>query len=137
MPKECEHEGCSNPVWSKGYCQWHVKKTPIKQKSGNNLKRKPLNKVSGKRKEQEREYSKLRKKHLEDNPTCVVCGGKATQVHHRLQIRYGKFLNDTSQFLSVCAADHRMIHNNVAFSIQEGYLASAEEKAKYLKDNLK
>ena len=100
------------------------------------LKRSPLKKVANKRKLQEKEYSKKRKKHLENNPNCVSCGGVATEIHHRMQIRYGKFLNDESQFLSLCNPCHRYTHNNVEVSVQLGYLASKEEKAKYLRDNL-
>lgn len=135
--KVCEREGCGNPVWSKGMCKWHVpKKMPENKNSGNNLKRSSLRKKSAKRKVQEDEYSKKRKKHLEVNPKCVSCGSIADQVHHRLQIRYGRFLNDESQFLSVCGPCHRHIHDNVEFSVEMGYLASKEEKAKYLRENL-
>lgn len=98
--------------------------------------RSPLKKVSGKRARELAVYSALRKEHLEKNPNCVACGGKADQIHHRMQIRYGKFVNDVSQFLSMCGNCHTFTHNNVDFSIKEGYLASKEEKAKYLRDNL-
>jgi hypothetical protein len=132
MPKTCSYNGCNNPVWSKGRCKYH----PLAKSGSKGLKKTPIKKISDKRRVQEKEYSKLRREHLKNNPKCVVCGCEADQIHHRMQIRYGKFLNDSSQFMSVCAPCHRIIHDNVAFSIREGYLASAEEKAKYLKKNL-
>jgi hypothetical protein len=135
MPKTCKHDGCDYNVWGGGYCKIHQGYRPNKNK-GNKPKKAPLKKVSDKRRAEEKEYSKKRKKHLEKHPNCVSCGGKADQIHHRMQIRYGRFLNDESQFLSMCASCHRFTHDNVEFSVKMGYLASKKEKAKYLKDRL-
>lgn len=30
MAKTCNHEGCENPIWSKGMCKWHVPKKKSK-----------------------------------------------------------------------------------------------------------
>jgi len=111
-------------------------KSCVSKSKGNSLKSTKIDRRSEKRVVQEKEYSKLRRKHLEENPLCFVCGGEADQIHHRMQIRYGDFLNDTAQFRSACAPCHRSIHNNVAHSIENGYLASKEEKANYLKENI-
>ena len=111
-------------------------KSCVGKSKKSSLKSTKIDRRSGKRVVQEKEYSRLRSKHLYDNPTCVACGGVADQIHHRMQIRYGDFLNDTTQFLSVCGDCHKLIHDNVAHSTENGYLASKEEKGQYLKKNI-
>lgn len=65
---------------------------------------------SRKRANQEREYSKLRRKFLIENPVCQVegCGCEATDVHHRGG-RIGKRLTDVSLFMAVCRSHHNYI----------------------------
>lgn len=126
---------CGNKAYS-DYCFQHKPRKPIGQKADGLKSGKKLDRRSKKRVEQEKEYSKLRKQYLEANPLCERCKKEASEIHHFYQIRYGKFLNDTDQFVGLCAPCHRFTHDNVELSIKEGFLASPEQKAKYLKENL-
>lgn len=124
MPKQCEHEGCSNPIWSRATmrCKVHQSNNySAKKNEGNKLKKSPLKKISDKRKKQEAAYSVLRKQFLKDNPNCEICGGVATEIHHKFH-REGERLNDTSYFMAVDRKCHRMIHDNPEDSYRLGYL---------------
>ena len=118
--KTCKHEGCSNPVWSQGMCQWHKPKKPLKSNSAP-LKKTPIKRISDKRKKQEAAYSVLRKKYLEDNPRCEICGSPASQIHHKWH-RENERLNDTKYWMSVDDKCHKMIHRNPEDSYRLGYL---------------
>jgi hypothetical protein len=87
------------------------------------MKRTPLRKVSKKRQKELREYSKLRKAHLSEHPTCEVCKERqATDIHHILARGRGGGLNDTGNFLAVCRPCHTLIHEKPSYARENGWL---------------
>jgi hypothetical protein len=93
------------------------------QKKPRSLKtqRKPILKVSERRKVEEKEYSKLRKVFLEENPQCQVEGCKeaATEVHHKG--RRGKNYLRVELFMAVCSQHHDKIEKNGLWAKSMGY----------------
>lgn len=75
--------------------------------------KKPLPKYTPKRAKQLGFYRILRKGFLEANTHCqakfLCCSGSATQVHHK-NSRVGDKLNDTRDFLAICAPCHLHLH---------------------------
>lgn len=113
---------------------FHTKKT-IEYK-----KVKAIKKVSTKRAKELREYSKLRKKYLEEHPLCRPCMREsaigydgeillqctqfvqyATDIHH-IEGREGSLLNKIESWLPVCRQHHMQIHNNPKWAIENGYI---------------
>lgn len=74
-----------------------------------------MRKLSLKRQKQNREYLKIRKQYLLDQPYCQAiitgCEMNANQIHHQ-KGRIGELLNNTDHFLAVCENCHRWIENN-------------------------
>lgn len=73
-------------------------------------KPKPIARRSVKRSKEEREYAKLRKKFLGENPLCVLavehdCTIHATEVHHS-KGRIGELLLAVEHFIPVCHNGH-------------------------------
>lgn len=68
---------------------------------------------SVKRAKQEREYSKLRDKFLQDNPVCMFpeCQSEQVTLHHS-KGRIGNLLTDVSTFRSLCFKHHQYIELN-------------------------
>lgn len=101
--------------FSGSYCK--ICGTPPEKK-----KPKPIAKRSKKRAKEETEYSKVRRVYLEHFPVCEVwnCGEKSTEIHH-LQGKVGSLLIDVNNFLAVCRKCHDYIHDNHAWSIEQGY----------------
>lgn len=90
--------------------------------------RKKLRKVSPRQSKRIREYLKIRKKFLSqpDNILCRLCakeghGRLATEIHHR-RGKVGALLFDVRWFLPTCWQHHRKIHDNVAWSLKEGWM---------------
>jgi 5-methylcytosine-specific restriction protein A len=55
----------------------------------------------------DREWQKLRAKHLRDNPACIVCGAKATTVDHIRTVKERPELRlDPLNLKSMCASCH-------------------------------
>lgn len=83
------------------------------------------------------EYTPIRKAFIIDHEGCEAglseCTYIATEIHHRMQIRYGYALNDVDQFVAVCSACHKEIHANPEEAISRNLLASRSEKAAYVK----
>lgn len=73
-----------------------------------------MRKYSKKRSKLNSEYSKLRKEHLESHPICQAkifdCSINSTDIHHTKG--RGKYLNDTSTWLSVCRNCHNWIEEH-------------------------
>lgn len=73
-----------------------------------------IKKISSKMSKLNSEYSKLRKKFLDDKPMCEAhvfkCTLKSTDVHHKKG--RGKYHLDTSTWLSLCRNCHNWIENN-------------------------
>lgn len=98
-------------------------------------KREPINKISEKQKEVNKEYSKLRKEFLSqaENKYCqakVKCGGKkrATDVHH-LEGRSGKKMLDPKTWMAVCRECHNHIHDHDGESLEKGLKKSRITKS--------
>lgn len=72
---------------------------------------KPVNKVSKKKKQEDKEYSRLRNIYLESSPYCEAklpgCAGVAGEVHHRA----GRGLSylDVSTWIGLCRSCHSYI----------------------------
>ena len=79
-----------------------------------------IKKVSEKRKQQNDEYSKLRKLYLESHLFCEVkfpgiCMGKATEIHHLYSGRdREKYYLDINTYKAICRNCHNMIHSNMS-----------------------
>tara|TARA_R110000868_G_scaffold349488_1_gene610811 strand:+ start:59 stop:322 length:264 start_codon:yes stop_codon:yes gene_type:complete len=86
------------------------------------MKRTPIRRVSKKRASQLRVYSKLRKEYLTQYPTCAVCQVRPSEHVHHKNKRTNEKLNDTKDWLNVCAFCHRTIHDNMVWARKLGYL---------------
>jgi len=85
-------------------------------------KRKRIKPLSDKRKKQNAEYKIVRDQYLIENPVCVRCPAKATEVHHA-NGRRGKRLIDVDYFVEVCRTCHRWIHDNPKEAKENGWFA--------------
>lgn len=99
MPKICLVEDCDRNVWGKGYCGVHQwMRTDKKKKS---VSRKPLNKMSKKRKVTQVEYKSIcdeidREAKENDAYDCFFCNEeiKGRADHHHLKGRDGNKYTD-------------------------------------------
>ena len=82
-----------------------------------------IRKLSTKRQKQYREYLKLRRGHLKNNPECYCCGFQATEIHHR-KGRVGELLTDTTTFISLCRSCHHWIESHPLEAKEKGYSLS-------------
>lgn len=118
MPKTCSHPSCTNPVFSKGMCKWHVPKTAVKKKS---LRIKP---VSDKQVERLKEYKVARGLYLADHPFCEAkfegCLRDANQIHHRAG-RIGSLLTDPNHFMAICGPCHVKVETEPLLAKELGY----------------
>lgn len=74
-----------------------------------------VRKVSKKRAKENREYAKVRKEYLEENPNCEAnlagCSYVATDIHH-MKGRCGSLLTDVRHFRALCRNCHCFIEEN-------------------------
>jgi len=91
-------------------------------KRGGPLKRKtPLRRVSKRRSEEMKEYSKKRTEFLTELPICEVCmKATATDVHHKAG--RGKHYLDEETWLSTCRSCHDRIHREPIWAREKGFL---------------
>lgn len=111
----CKTPDCPNPIENrdKGLCSscGHA----LRKAERNALKTKKvytIPKVTAKRKEENKAYTPLRKKYLEDHPECQVkllgiCTGKALEIHH-VSTSHKDFLN-IKTWKSSCKECHRFL----------------------------
>ncbi len=66
---------------------------------------------SKKRATSEREYSKLRKEFLAENPRCCCCTLNASTVHHQ-RGKVGRLLCDVRWFVPLCLPCHQWVEEN-------------------------
>lgn len=85
------------------------------------VKPKPIQKLSGKRKQEMFQYLKLRQEFL-PGKICPVTGNKATEIHH-MRGRIGKLLLDTKYWLPVTREGHIKIENNSDWAYKNGFSA--------------
>ena len=100
-------------------------KQRLELKNGATKERKAaINRVSPKRKEEEKEYLKLRDKFLK-NKKCVYkgCKAPARDVHHAAG-RVGKNYLAVATWLPVCRAHHVWFELNPKFAKELGYSKS-------------
>lgn len=126
ITRKCDHDGCSNPHFAKGFCKWHqylradYKKPEAKR-----------TKIAPKSKKQialDKAYSVLRRKFMSDpsNQFCPVMKalGKgnvpATDVHHKKG--RGKYMLDVSTWMAVSREGHVYIHDNPEESYKRGWM---------------
>ena len=84
------------------------------------MNRKPIKKMSDKRKKELNEYKTLRLKFLKENPFCKVCGKESNQIHHA-KGRENSLLNDLTYFVAVCGQCHAKIELNPLWAKKNGY----------------
>ena len=117
MPKICEHDGCSNSIWSRKTmrCKLHMASQSVTPK------RKPVKKVSDKQKKRNLDYLKVRMDYLNLHKNCQLCSAPATDIHHRVG-RLGNKLTDTNYFMALCRPCHTKIETNREWAYEKGYL---------------
>lgn len=79
-----------------------------------------MKRVGDKQSARNRLYAKLRKQYLEENRYCEVCGGMATDVHHK-KGRLGWRLIAIGHFLPVCRTCHDKIEQKPKWAKENGY----------------
>lgn len=92
---------------------------PTTVKVAKPLKRTPVKKVSDKRKEQNTLYSQARATWI-IGKRCACCGDPATEVHHKAG-RTNDLLLEKKYWLPVCNGCHRLITEDSAWAVKEGY----------------
>ncbi|NBO61650.1 MAG: HNH endonuclease [Flavobacteriia bacterium] len=90
-------------------------------KRSGTLKRTPLRRVSKKRAQQNRKYTKLREEYLKHNPVCDACGGRATEIHHK-RGRFQERLLDKDFFSPLCRGCHQKVHMEPKWAYSVGLL---------------
>lgn len=107
MSKNCSHATCEGE-----YCRREKKQKKV-------YKIRPFSK---KRVKENKKYSALRKKFLEENPICEAklkgCTGVATEAHHTEG--RGKNLLNEEKLLAVCHSCHVQITVNSKQAIEKG-----------------
>lgn len=113
---------CKLPHCLNNDCHWckrrNKPKTPIKRTP---IKKKPckIKRVSDKRGREEREYSKLRKKFLNEHKICECgCGKEANDVHH--SAGRGKYFLDVTTWKALNRLCHIWATEHTAEAIEKG-----------------
>ena len=123
MAKTCLKEGCTNPVFAKGYCKWHqYMRTDKKSKAKKIPKR--LKPVSDKRLKELAIYRVVRDKYMKAYPKCEYegCGEDSTELHHKGG-RRGKTVYYVPWFMACCHNCHMVkIHQHPEDARKKGYL---------------
>lgn len=127
MSLYCSFPECDRHAFINGLCYTHDKEQ--KREAKDKLKEKKIYKIPAKSKKkakEDREYTVLRKKFLEEYPMCQAsihgyCTGKSTQVHH-ISKSQTNFL-EVSTWLAVCQDCHNMI---------ERYMTAVDRREKGL-----
>ncbi len=120
----CKTDGCEN--YTEGTTDFCASCNHALRKLARDLSKvkvvKPIRKVSVKRAAEEREYYKLEKQFLEDNPCCGVkeCYERSTQCHHK-KGRENDLLLEVQWFFPVCAVHHEKITRDSKWAIENGY----------------
>ncbi len=121
----CKTPDCPNPVENrdKGLCSscGHA----LRKAERNALKTKKvytIPKATAKRKEENKAYTPLRKKYLEDHPECQVkllgiCTGKALEIHH-VSTSHKDFLN-IKTWKSSCKECHRHLETVLSAEVRK------------------
>lgn len=130
----CSIEGCNSlQIYRKGdwICGYHLqieyhKNSKQGKKNWFNSNKKPIRKVSSKRKIENKIYSRTRKEFLSkpENKYCEVFKNRlSTEVHHA-KGRIGDLFLNTEFWISVSSEGHKYIHENDSWSRKRGFLLS-------------
>lgn len=107
------------PAWFDSLGQYHAGRTIFGKL------RKPIPKMSARRKVQSRIYSKKRRAFLRSHPYCelhVNCGGNpAVDVHHVKGRLQGNYLDETT-WLAACRSCHDWVHSHPSKAREIGML---------------
>jgi len=120
----CKMKGCKNKIdLVLNFCSDECKKQFFDKRI--TVARKALNAVSDKRSREMKEYTKLRKQFLLDNPNCQMnfpglCTGKATDVHH--VHRRGKNYLKVDTWAAACRNCHTYVETHPKESREQGWL---------------
>lgn len=82
-----------------------------------------MNARSANRARQERDYTVMRQQFLTDHRLCAICGGEASQVHHRAG-RDGWRLLYVLWWLPVCDVCHRRVTEHPRWAVEAGWSLS-------------
>lgn len=93
--------------------------------------RKPIAKVSARQKERLKEYAKVKRKFLRDNPTCMApdCERPADSLHHK-RGRAQRLLTDQRFFAALCKHHHDLVHQRMDWARSVGLLCQRGEWGK-------
>ena len=127
-------DGCGNEriIWKNDagnrYCKTCWSRKTISSKPSQPKRAKPIATRSRKKKEQDKEYSVLRKDFLYYHHNCQaqlqnICTRHATDVHHKAG-RIGKNYLDVNTWLAVCRSCHTWIEEHPKEARELGYSQS-------------
>lgn len=121
---ECEKEFYKFTSFDR-FCPYHryeVRKKNIMQQTANKRAIKPIKQISDKRAIKLKEYSKLRKQFLKENPKCAVYPYLPSNEIHHVRGRNGSLLTDTRYFLAVSRVGHQQIEMNPDWAREKGFI---------------
>lgn len=128
MPSICQFPLCKFPEERGGFCLHHAKHFAGAKPE---VSKKPIKKVSDKRKEENKTYKKQVKSAVKKDPRCKikspVCTGKAQGLHH-LQKRSPKNLTNPKNQVSACNACNLYIEENPIWARNNGFTISRFKK---------
>ena len=97
------------------------RKTPLRAKSGFKKRGGKLKPFSEKGRKKNEEYKKVRKEYLEEKEyRCEICGGQATDIHHKSGRAHNTLEKRT--FMALCRFCHSRCHDNPKWARENGYL---------------
>lgn len=86
------------------------------------MKKVPIRRVSKKRQKENKQYSIVAQKYLEDHMICEVCTElEATQIHHRAGRTHERLIDEMG-FLAICQPCHSWIHAHPEAARKVGWL---------------
>jgi len=80
-----------------------------------------MKRISDRRREQLKAYTKVRDEFMAAHPTCHHCGKKSQDPHH-LRGRIGSLLTDTRYLIALCRKCHDFVGANPAKARELGLL---------------
>lgn len=123
----CSIEGCENLAERTGKCATHARlerkaETTAKRDAEKKAQQKAVKKVSDKMAIALKEYGKLSKQFLKENPRCVVFPNlPAIECHHAKGRNTIELLLDVTYFRAVSREGHKWIHAHPQEAIDRGF----------------
>lgn len=115
--KTCKHEGCTFPVFGKGYCKSHQRCRPD-YKPPDFKPRAPIRKVSKKRARELRIYNKRTPSWKDENSKCCFPGCECEIVDRHHVIGQGIHMNDERYHIPLCRAHHDLCKSNPKLAME-------------------